>query len=107
MMSAFDHFDLLLNNAIDEELGKYGNFNRALVYQYLEKKYGVTARDISSNIVRFEDSIHELYGIGYDYVIKSIMRNLFGILRIRFEENDKWRMTDYIKLARALSKTPE
>lgn len=67
-------------------------------YRFLEKR-GIKKEDIPNNLDTFHLFLLDLFGDGTRVLEKRVAKNLYRHLRIAFEPNETWSLTDYLRHA--------
>jgi CRISPR/Cas system CSM-associated protein Csm5 (group 7 of RAMP superfamily) len=69
--------DELVFEAVDECLSIFGDDVKKSIYYFMERNYGLRSReDILSNLEKFHQGLHSIFGIGAGTIEKQIIRRL-------------------------------
>ena len=93
------HFDMLLQEAVDEGLSSLGNSSKQVLYFYLEKTFKINKSDIPHKIEEFTDAIEKIFGLGAKFLEILIMKRLYEKVGEVLEFGQDWEglvVTEYI-----------
>lgn len=74
-------FDIFLGEAIDETLSSLGKSVRNAIYQHLQNDFGIEKKEIPSQIDRFSDIIHRIFGLGATRLEIKFMETLYSKIK--------------------------
>ena len=93
-------FDGFLIEAIDESLTSLGEPVKNAVFQHLQNDFGIEKKKIPSQIEKFSDIIHKIFGLGACRLEIKFMKNLNSKLEVSIQWPEyewplsKWILTD-------------
>jgi len=89
--------DFLLS-AVDETLKHvFKEAGAQVVYGFFENKCHLKRREIAHRSENFSDGLERLLGSAAPMIEKMILKKLYSKLELKFEENDGYGFSDYIK----------
>jgi hypothetical protein len=72
--AAFNEFDKLLLEAIDESFTSLGEVISAKIYLFLEQDFGIKKQEISENLEEFSGALKLIFGLGAMHLEIMIMK---------------------------------
>jgi hypothetical protein len=90
--------DNLLFDAVDETLRYiFRDEGANFILDYLENKCHLNRRRIAEELEDFSAGLDRLLTSARPVVEKLILKNLYSKLKLRFEEKEGYRLSDYLK----------
>jgi hypothetical protein len=87
----------LLLNAVDETLKQvFKEEGTHIIFQYLEGKCHYNCKTIAKKPDEFTAALNKLIGSATPVIEKMILKNLFFKLKLKFEENQGYKFSDYL-----------
>ena len=93
MMSAFA--DVFLRS-VDRGLSVLGDSVRSSVYYHIERKHGLSRRDLATKPGDFADALEGLFGAGTGILLKMIVKELYLSAGLELREREDWKFSDYV-----------
>jgi len=92
-MSTFT--DVFLRS-VDKGLSVLGDSVRSSIYHHVERKHGLSRRDLAMKPGDFADALEDLFGTGAGTLLKAIVKELFLSVGLEPRERENWKFSDYI-----------
>jgi len=101
MTSAFA--DILLRS-VDRGLSVLGDSVRSSIYYHVERKHGLSRRDLAMKPGEFADALEGLFGAGTGTLVKMIVKELYLSVGLEPKERGDWKFSDYVAEANRIFK---
>jgi hypothetical protein len=93
-------FQEALLKAIDESLLVLGVSVKQAIYYHIEHYYNVKREEIPIKLKEFYEALKSIFGFGSKIIEKLIIKNLYTILNLNFEERENWSFIEYVEFAK-------
>jgi len=82
--------------SLDRALSVLGDSVRSSIYHHLERKHGLSRRDLATRPGDFADALEGLFGAGARTLLKMIVKELCLSVGLDPKEREDWKFSDYI-----------
>jgi len=72
----FKTFDRLLLESIDEAFSTLGESPKTAIYQHMERKFGISKKEIPHRLEEFSASLEKIFGLGAKHLEILFMKNI-------------------------------
>lgn len=79
-------FQKALLTAIDEGLSSLGDSPKQAIFFHIELSFKLRKDEIPENLTEFSKALEKLFGTGAVYLEKLIVKRLYNMLDLEFEE---------------------
>jgi len=93
-------FENLLLKAVDESLCCLGDSVKRSIYFYLENSFGMRKNNIPKELEVFSKNLEALFKDGSYYIERLIVKRLYEILGLDFEQENDFSFIDYVNKAK-------
>jgi len=90
--------------SVDRGLSVLGDSVRASIYHHVERKHGLSRRDLATKPGEFADALEGLFGAGTGTLLKMIVKELYLSVGLEPREREDWKFSDYVAEASRIFK---
>ncbi len=102
MNGMLDAVDRIVLEAIDEALSILGDKGRESIYYFIEREYLIEKEDIPSNLEKFSDCLHLIFGIGSNVLERHIINTLKKKADVEVKLDDDLDFVESMEIIRGI-----